>query len=164
MTTSNDARERNSLLRLFGSPHEVLAKANADLARLTDALGHGRQRDALWALADCSITVFHVRDWIRATRSDHRAETGELVATSQWIRMTRDICHAAKHGDLTWWPEQAEVHGPTLAKLEYRISRRNPEAPHRIVAILPSRSECDVLDVLQRAIDDWSRFLAERQI
>lgn len=161
---TSPARERNSLLRLFGSPNELIDKANADLARLADALARYRQRDALWALADCSITVFHIGDWIRATRSDHDIATGQLLASSKWIRMTRDICHAAKHGDLTWRPEQAEIHGPTLAKLEYRISRRSPEAPHRIVAILPNRAERDVLVILRNAIDDWARFVAERQI
>ena len=39
-------RETNSLLRLFGTPRELLSKADSDLARLADALARGRQREA----------------------------------------------------------------------------------------------------------------------
>ena len=72
-------RETNQLLRLFCTPRELISKADSDLTRLTDALARGRQREALHALMDCSITVFHAGDWIRATHTDHRHSSSDLA-------------------------------------------------------------------------------------
>jgi len=154
-------RKQNSLLRLFGSPRELLTKAESDLARLTDALSHGQQRAARWALMDCSITVFHVGDWIRATHTDHREAAALLPMRSEWIRMTRDICHAAKHGDLTWKAADADMHGALLATMKYKISTSAATPTHEIVVIA---TDHDVLDVLRHAIADWSRFIDEKGI
>jgi hypothetical protein len=97
-----DTHSRNSLLRLFGSSRELLAKANADWSRLVDSLSRSSEREALWALMDCAVTVFHIGDGIRATHVDHHAMSLRFAQDSKWIRMTRDLCHAAKHGDLRW--------------------------------------------------------------
>jgi hypothetical protein len=156
--------EQNSLLRLFGSPHEVIAKAENDLARLIHALSLGHQREAVWALMDCSITIFHVGDWIRAAHTDHRRASSDLSAGSHWIRMTRDICHAAKHGDLTWKTADARMHGPILAKLEYASAKHGDEPLHYIVAVEKDNTRHDVIDVLRLAIAEWSRFINERRI
>ena len=157
-------RETNSLLRLFGKPHELISKADSDLARLTDALARGRQREALHALMDCSITVFHTGDWIRATHTDHRRSSSDLAASSKWLRMTRDIANAAKHGDLTWKPVDAEIHGAVLAKMEYKIDRRNPATGHRIVGFATDATSHDVLDVLREAIAEWRAFVEAQGI
>jgi hypothetical protein len=157
-------RESNSLLRIFGSPHELLAKADSDLARLTDALAHGRQRSALWALMDCSITVFHVGDWVRATHTDHRPSSSAFAVTSKWLRMARDIANAAKHGDLTWKPADAETHGAVLAKMEYATDRRDGRGDHRIVALATDGTSYDVVDVLREAIAEWRAFVETKGI
>lgn len=157
-------RETNSLLRLFGTPRELLSKADGDLARLTEALAHGRQRDALHALMDCSITVFHTGDWIRATHSDHSRSSSDLAANSKWLRMTRDIANAAKHGDLTWKPVDAETHGAVLAKMEYKVDGRNGATGHRIVALAVDATSHDVLDVLRQAVEEWRAFVEARGI
>lgn len=157
-------RETNSLLRLFGTPRELLSKADSDLARLTDALARGRQREALHALMDCSITVFHTGDWIRATHTDHHRSSSDLAASSKWLRMTRDIANAAKHGDLTWKPVDAETHGAVLAKMEYKIDRRNPATGHRIVGFATDATSHDVLDVLREAIAEWRAFVEAQGI
>lgn len=157
-------REQNSLLRLFGSPSEVLAKAGSDLARLTDALSSGKQQAALWALTDCSITVFHVGDWIRATHTDHQKAAVELQTRSKWIRMTRDICHAAKHGDLTWKSQDADVHGAVLVTMKYGTAKTAAEPRDEIVVIATDGETYDALEVLRHAMADWSRFIAARGI
>jgi hypothetical protein len=157
-------RETNSLLRLFGTPRELLSKADGDLARLTDALARGRQREALHALMDCSITVFHTGDWIRATHTDHRRSSSDLAANSKWLRMTRDIANAAKHGDLTWKAVDAETHGAMLAKLEYKVDRRKPATGHRIVGLATDATSHDVLDVLREAIAEWRAFVEAKGI
>jgi hypothetical protein len=151
-------RETNTFLRLFGAPRELLSKADSDLARLTDALARGRQRDALHALMDCSITLFHTGDWIRATHAHHHRSSSELAVTSKWLRMTRDIANAAKHGNLTWKPVDVETHGAVLAKLEYRIDRRSPGTDHHIVALANDDTNYDVLDILRNAIAEWLAF------
>jgi hypothetical protein len=74
---------RHSLLRLFGSPRELLAKANADLIRLVDSLSRGKPREALWSLMDCAIAVFHVGDWIRAGHTDHHASSRRFAQRSR---------------------------------------------------------------------------------
>src|SRR5690349_8242547 len=125
------AWETNPFLRLFGTPRELLSKADSDLARLTDALARGHQREALHVLMDCSITVFHTGEWIRATHTDHRRSSSDLAESSKCLRMTRDIVNAAKHGDLTWKSVDGETHGAVLAKMEYKVNRRNPAADHR---------------------------------
>jgi hypothetical protein len=156
--------ESNSFLRLFGSPRELLSKADGDLARLTDALARRCQREALHALMDCSITVFHTGDWIRAMHTDHRRSSSELAANSNWLRMTRDVANAAKHGDLTWKPVDVETHGAVLAKLEYEIDRRDPSAGHRIVGVASDTTSHDVLDILRNAIAEWRAFAEARGI
>ncbi len=153
-----------SLLRLFGTPRELLLKADSDLVRLTHALAQGRQREALQALMDCSITVFHTGDWIRATHTDHRRSSSDLAANSRWLRMTRDIANAAKHGDLTWNPVDAETHGAVLAKMEYKIDRGNPATGHRIVALATDATSHDVLDILREAVAEWRAFVEAKGI
>ncbi len=155
--------ERNSFLRLFGSPRELIAKAESDLARLAAALADGRQRDALWALADCSISTFHIGDWIRCGHTDHHRATADLATQSMPIRMARDICHAAKHGDLMWKPADAANHGPVLRKLEYK-TMKGGDAPQRIVAVAQDGTEHDVVEVLRLAIAAWTRFIVENGI
>ena len=157
-------RETNSFLRLFGSPRKLLSKADSDLARLSDALARGDQREAQNALMDCSITVFHMGDWIRATHTDHRCSSSDLATNSKCLRMARDIANAAKHGDLTWKPVDAETHGAVLAKMEYKVNRRNPSAGHRIVALANDATSHDVLDVLRDAIAEWRAFVDAKGI
>jgi hypothetical protein len=152
-------REANTFLRIFGSPHESLAKANADLARLTEALASGQQHAALWALMDCSITVFHTGDWIRATHADHHQSSRDLAANSKWLRMVRDIGNAAKHGDLTWKPADAETHGAVLAQLQYKIDGHSSATSHHIVALAKDGTSYDVVDVLREAIAQWRSFV-----
>lgn len=157
-------REINSLLRLFGTPRELLSKADSDLVRLTDALAQGRQREALHALMDCSITVFHTGEWIRATHIDHRRSSSELAANSRCLRMTRDIANAAKHGDLTWNPVDAETHGAVLAKMEYKIDRDNPATGHRIVGLATDATRHDVLGILREAVPECRAFMQVKGI
>jgi hypothetical protein len=157
-------RETNSLLRLFGSPRDMLSKADSDLARLTDALARGHQREALRALMDCSITVFHTGDWIRATHTDHRRSSSDFAASKKSLRMARDIANAAKHGDLTWKSVDAETHGALLEKMEYKIDGRNPTTGHRIVGLAADGTSHDVLDVLRDAIAEWRVFLEAKRI
>lgn len=153
------------LLRLFGSPRELLAKAGGDLARLQDAVARENDREALWALMDCAIAVFHVGDWIRATHTDHHASSRRFAQRSTWIRMTRDICHAAKHGDLTWGEEKATSHGPLVAKLEYRATAtKDGQQRAGIWVVTSNQSRHSVVDVLQHAISDWMRFLDQKGI
>jgi hypothetical protein len=153
-------RSRLSLIRLFGSPRELLAKADADLNRLVEALSRGQQRAAIWALMDCAIAVFHTGDWLRATHTDHRASSLRFANRSQWIRMVRDICHAAKHGDLTWDEAQAGTHEPVVAKLEYqRGPARGDQHQARFWVVARDESRHNVVDVLQHAILDWIRYL-----
>lgn len=157
-------RETNSLLRLFGSPRELLAKADSDLARITNALVRGEQREALWALMDCSIAVFHTGDWVRAGHTGHRRASSDLAETSKWLRMARDIANAAKHGDLTWKPTDAETHGAVLARLEYKTDRREPAKGHSIVALALDGTRYDVVDVLRKAIEEWRGFVEAKSI
>lgn len=158
------APERNSLLRLFGSPRELLAKAEVDLIRLTDALACGRQREALWALMDCSITALHTGDWIRATHKDHRRTSSDFAETSNWLRMARDIANASKHGDLTWKSADAETHAAVLTKLEYQSDHRSPSKSHRIVAFASDGTTYDAVDVLRNAIAEWRHFMETKGI
>lgn len=158
------ALERNSLLRLFGSPRELLAKAESDLARLKDALAHARQRDALWALMDCAVTVLHTGDWIRAGHTDHRRSSSEFATDSTWLRMARDIANAAKHGDLTWNPSDAATHGAVLVRMDYLVGRRDPTKEHRIIVLGTDGVSHNVLDVLRNAIAEWRGFIEAKQI
>lgn len=157
-------REINSFLRLFGTPREVLSKADSDLARLTAALARRDQRGALHALMDCSITVFHTGDWVRATHTDHHRSSSDLAASSKCLRMTRDIANAAKHGDLTWKSVDAETHGAVLAKMEYKVNRRNPVAGHRIIGLATDATSHDVIDILREAIAEWRAFVVAKGI
>ena len=160
-----DTQSHNSLLRLFGSSRELLAKSNADLSRLVDSLSCSKDREALWALMDCAITVFHIGDWIRATHVDHHATSLRFAQGSKWIRMTRDLCHAAKHGDLKWEDSQAAMHGSVLMKLECdRRTASDDHPPNTIWAITQDGSRHSVVKVLQEAISDWTRFLDQRGI
>jgi hypothetical protein len=78
--------------------------------------------------------------------------------------MTRDIANAAKHGDLTWKPVDAETHGAVLAKMEYKVERRNTATGHRIVALAIDGTSHDVLDILREAVKEWRAFLEARGI
>ncbi len=78
--------------------------------------------------------------------------------------MTRDICHAAKHGDLMWNAADAAVHGPVLAKLEYRTAGGTDQSGHYIFAVRDNGTKHDVVDVLRRATADWSLFIDEQGI
>jgi hypothetical protein len=159
------AKPRYSLLRLFGSPQELVDKADADLSRLVNSLTRGEQREALWALMDCAIAVFHVGDWLRATHTDHHASSHEFGLSSQWIRMTRDICHSAKHGDLTWADALGATHSPVIARLEYEAAPGDDG--HRradIWVVTNDQTRYSVPEVLQHAIADWKRFLAQSRI
>ena len=160
-----DTHSRSSLLRLLGSSRELLAKSNADLSRLVDSLSRSKEREALWALMDCAITVFHIGDWIRATHVDHHATSLRFAQGSKWIRMTRDLCHAAKHGDLRWEDSQAATHGPVLIKLECeRRTASDNQPPNTIWAITQDGSRHSVVEVMQEAISYWTRFLYQRGI
>jgi hypothetical protein len=122
------------------------------------------EREAFWAVMDCAVTVFHVGDYIRATHSDHRGTSLQAVQHSKWIRMTRDLCHAAKHGDLTWEDSQAATHGPVLRKLEYQHGTSNGQTSNTLWAIAHDGSRHNVVHVLTEAISDWTRFLDEKSI
>jgi hypothetical protein len=78
--------------------------------------------------------------------------------------MTRDIANAAKHGDLTWKPVDAETRGGVLAKMEYKIDLRNPATGHRIVAFATDATSHAVLDVLREAIAEWRAFVEAKGI
>ena len=78
--------------------------------------------------------------------------------------MTRDICHAAKHGDLTWKSADVQVHGPVLAKLEYVTVSGSGKPYDHIIAIEKDGTSHDVVDVLTHAIADWSHLANERRI
>ena len=161
----SEVRSSNSLLRLFGSSRELLAKADADLARLVEALSRDEQRAALWALMDCAIAVFHTGDWLRATHSGHRATSLQFAQRSQWIRITRDICHAAKHGDLTWNKPQAAEHGSVVVQLKYQPRRASGKRQQAHVWVVTSdQSRHSVVDVLRQAISDWTRFLDQKGV
>jgi hypothetical protein len=155
----------HGLLRLFGSPRELIAKANVDLIRLVEALSRGKSREALWSLMDCAIAVFHVGDWIRAAHTDHHASSRRFAQRSQWIRMTRDICNAAKHGDLKWTEAQAATRGPVVIKLEYQ-SNQAQDGHQRVEIWVITRDQArhGVAEVLRHAISDWTRFLDQKGI
>lgn len=160
-----DIRSRNSLLRLFGGSRELLAKSKSDLSRLVHSLSGSEEREALWALMDCAVTVFHVGDWIRATHVDHRDTSLQFAQDSKWIRMTRDLCNAAKHGDLTWEDSQAATYGPVLMKLEYsRETASNGHLPNSILVTAHDGSRHSAVEVLQQAISDWTQFLDQKGI
>jgi hypothetical protein len=81
--------------------------------------------------------------------------------------MTRDICNAAKHGDLKWTAAQAATHGPVVIKLKLEYQSNDAHDGHhraniRVVTIDQGRH--DVADVLQHAISDWTRFLDQKGI
>jgi hypothetical protein len=162
---ADKGRSRHGLLRLFGSPRELLAKANSDLIRLDELLSRGKLREALWPLMDCAIAVFHVGDWIRATHTDHHASSRRFAQRSQWIRMTRDVCHAAKHGDLTWAEDQAATHGPVIVKLECKSNDADDgQQRARLWVVTSDQARHGVADVLRHAISDWTRFLDQKGI
>jgi len=113
---------------------------------------------------DCSITVFHTGDWIRATHSDHSRSSSDLAANSKWLRMTRDIANAAKHGDLTWKPVDAETHGAVLAKMEYKVDGRN-EATVIVSSRSPlTRRVMTFWTYLREAVEEWRAFVEARGI
>ena len=119
----------------------------------------------LWAVMDCAVTVFHIGDWVRATHDDHGTTSLKFAQDSKWIRMTRDLCHAAKHGDLTWEDSQAATYGPVLVRLQYdRGTASDSHPPNNIWAITQDGSRHSVVELLQQAITDWTRFLDEKGI
>jgi hypothetical protein len=128
-------------------------------------LTHGEQREALWALMDCAVAAFHIGDWLRATHTDHHASSHRFAQRSQWTRTTRDICHAAKHGDLMWADAAAATHSPVVVRLEYEPNvgcdgQRRAE----IWVVTSDQPRCSVVDVLRNAISDWVTFLDQRRI
>jgi len=114
----------------------------------------------MWALMDTAITVFHIGDWIRTTHGGHRVTSQQFAQDSKWIRMTRDLCHAAKHADLTWEDSQAANFAPVLMKLEYSLEADISSLPPNIIwAITRDGASYDAVEVLRNAIADWTRFL-----
>lgn len=79
--------------------------------------------------------------------------------------MTRDICHAAKHGNLTWDAEKAASHDPLVAKLEYQATATKDGQQRACIWVVTSdQSRHSVVDVLQQAISDWTRFLDQKGV
>jgi len=146
------------------------AQAAGDAVRIKRPIADGSagatyaEREALYALMDCSITVFHTGDWIRATHTDHRRSSRDLAANSKWLRMTHDIANAAQHDDLTWKVVDAETHGAALARMEYKVDPRKPATGHRIVGLATDATSHDVVDVLREAIAEWRAFVEAKGI
>ena len=76
----------------------------------------------------------------------------------------RDICHAAKHGDLKWDSAEAATFGPETAKLEYQAGKGRDLAAASLWVITTDGVRHNVLDVLHRAISDWTNHLDQSGI
>jgi hypothetical protein len=79
--------------------------------------------------------------------------------------MTRDICHAAKHGDLKWADAATAIHSPVVVRLEYEANvvldgQRRAE----IWVVTSDQHRRSVVDVLRNALSDWATFFDQRGI
>ena len=84
---------------------------------------------------------------------------------SKWLRMTRDIANASKHGDLHM--EAHQMRNPRRCarrQCEYKIDPSNSAMAHRIVGLAIDATSYDVLDVLRERLRNGAHFSRARGI
>jgi hypothetical protein len=94
------------------SPHDILAKAERDLARLQQAEAAREEKAASDALFDLAVTVTSLKDWLKEHpgRSFSASDVESYVAASTALNSFRDIANAGKHRVIRRYiPETADV-------------------------------------------------------
>lgn len=152
----------------FTSPHDLLGKAERDLARLNQAIvaqDEGQIRDALY---DFSVSVSSIKDWLKAHPSKRflDGDVDALVSGSPALSSFRDMANANKHRIITrYTPKTNEV---TVSVLPYTMlggssfMGRRKRFRVKIVGADGSRFEAGAL--AQDAVDEWRAFMGRHGV
>ena len=152
----------------FTSPHDLLGKAERDLARLKQAIidqDEGRIRDALY---DLSLSVSSIKDWLKAhpSKTFLEADVETVVSGSAALSSFRDLANANKHRIITRYTSKTdEVRVSILPYTKLggsSIVGRRKRFRVKIVRADGSRFEAGAL--AQQAVDEWKAFMAEHGV
>lgn len=152
----------------FASPHDLLGKAERDLARLNQAIiaqNEGEIRDSLY---DFSVSVSSIKDWLKAhpSKTYMDADVEALVTKSVALGYFRDLANANKHRIITHYtPKTDEV---IVSILPYTrlggssIVGRRKRFRVKIIGADGSRYEAGAL--AKDAVDEWKAFMAKHAV
>ena len=152
----------------FTSPHDLLGKAERDLARLKQAIldqDEGRIRDAPY---DFSLSVSSIKDWLKAhpSKTFLEADVETVVSGSAALSSFRDLANANKHRIITRYTSKTdEVRVSILPYTKLggsSIVGRRKRFRVKIVRADGSRFEAGAL--AQQAVDEWKAFMAEHGV
>ena len=152
----------------FTSPHDLVGKAERDMARLNQAISdqdEGQIRDALY---DFSVSVSSIKDWLKAhpSKAYLDADVEAFVSGSAALSSFRDLANANKHRIITRYiPKTNEV---TVSVLPYTrlggssIVGRRKRFRLKIICADGTRFEAGAL--AQEAVDEWKTFMAKHGV
>jgi hypothetical protein len=152
----------------FTSPHDLLGKAERDLARLNQAIAAQEKGQIGDALYDFSVSVSSIKDWLKAHPSKLYldADVEALVSGSTALNSFRDIANANKHRIITHYtPKTNEV---TVSVLPYTMLAgssnvgRGKRFRVKIISADGSRLEAGAL--APAAVEEWRAFITKHGV
>ena len=151
----------------FTSPHDLIRKAERDLAKLKQAISdqdEGRIGDALY---DFSVSVSSMKDWLKAhpAKSYVDADVEKFVSASAALSSFRDLANANKHRVITrYTPKTNEVIVSVLPYTRPSGASIVGKKRFRVKIISADGSRFEASSLGQKAVDEWKAFMTKHGI
>ncbi len=154
----------------FMSARDVLEKARRDFRRLSDAANRNAESEIADALFDFAVTVFHVKDWVKAHPNapfrPHDVEA--LIASSTTLSAFHDLCTASKHKDITrYTPSTSQVLASAVAQTASTLGQDVPLVQRKTFVtkiVRADSSRHEAVASAAQALAEWDAFFRQHGI
>jgi hypothetical protein len=123
--------------------------------RAAESIASGGGWDAFDYLFALFASIFHMRDWIIASRQDLESEVSALFSTSPDLALVRDIANGVKHMETSRY----RVDGTASVAREYAGNGK-----YQFVIPRPGGRNLDCLVLADRCIEEVGRFMAAHDL
>jgi hypothetical protein len=119
-------------------------------SRAAESISKGDDQEAFDFLFALFASIFHMRDWIVASRGDLRRDLGVLFRTSDDLAIVRDLANGSKHMETTRY----SIDGAATVAREYAGG-----GEYRFVVPRPGGRNLDCLGLADRCIHELQEFM-----
>jgi hypothetical protein len=160
---------------IYSSPIDLLAKAEEDGNKLINAVRNQNKAQARAALFDFAVTVYHVWDWIKASRPELSRKAPHPLTTYQSLAACRDLANASKHAVIKVTRGPYKKYPPVVQSVAVSVLASMPNQPMtasghqsqmpswRFKVQLPGR-RVPIEDLVAEAISAWKSYFAKNCI